>query len=596
MSPMSDSPPAAVAAPAAAGSPRRRRWPLAAGLAALTLAVYLPVLGHGFVQFDDPAYVLENPGVRNGLTAESVRWALGARVVSHWHPLTVLSHQLDVALWGLAPGGHHLTSLLLHTLATVLLFAWLSGATGRRWPSAWVAALFALHPTHVEAAAWVASRKDVLSGALWMAALAAYAAYARRPAALRWLATLALFALALTAKATALVLPAVMLLLDVWPLRRWRALAPVEAAAVAAAVAAAGGSPRLPRPRSAGELLVEKLPFFALSAASAAIALGAAEASRFPVEHALPRRLALAAVALATYVRQTVVPRGLAIFYPLRHDPPAAEVALAVALLVAITLLAALLWRRVPAVAVGWLWFLIAIAPVSGALQTRTQPIADRYTYVATVGLLLAAAWAGVALAERRPATRRALAALAAATVVAVVPLTAAQLATWRDTESLFGHAARVTERNAVAHLNYGSALAARGQHAAALRELERAVAYAPELADAQAALGETAARLGRWEQALAALRRAVALAPDDPRFRLALAGALDSTGDLAGARRELAALLRLDPRSARAHYGLGAVLERGGDLAAAQRHYRAAHALDPTLPGLAQRLSRAAP
>ncbi|MGH9361727.1 MAG: tetratricopeptide repeat protein, partial [Thermoanaerobaculia bacterium] len=346
------------------------------GLALLTVLVFAPVVRHDFVSLDDPAYVTGNAQVRRGLTAEGFRWAWGNEVAGNWHPLTMLSHMLDAELHGLDPGGHHLTSLLLHAANAVLLFVLLRRLTGAAGRSAAVAALFAVHPLHVESVAWIAERKDVLSAFFFFLALLAWSGYARRPSSWRYLLALLAFALGLLAKPMVVTLPLVLLLLDVWPLGRL----PLAAAAE--------------RRRALGPLLREKLPFVLLALGAAAVALVTQREAMSPLAAlSLGRRIANALLAYAAYLSDTVWPRGLAVFYPLPGALPAWRVALAAVLLAALTALALARLHRSPWLAVGWLWFVGMLLPVIGLLQVGSQARADRYTYLPSIGLFVALVW-----------------------------------------------------------------------------------------------------------------------------------------------------------------------------------------------------------
>jgi protein O-mannosyl-transferase len=571
------------------------------GLCLLTLAAFLPVLRNGFVNFDDPQYVYANPHVRQGLSAAGLRWALTNQVAGHWHPLTLVSHMLDVQLYGLNPAGHHLTSLLLHLANVLLLFAVLHRMTGRPLRSAVVAALFAVHPLRVESVAWVAGRKDLLSGLFWMLALAAYLRYVRAPSAGRYLLVAAAFAASLTAKATAVTLPAVLLLLDFWPLDRWR------------------GQPEDISRQRALWLAAEKLPLFGLSAAAGIIAVRVAAG---PVASGATAPLAMrAANALTSYVAylgKTLDPRRLAVFYPFEAVPAGRAVAAALAL-AAITALATLgalaapaatatpvapaplappaspaarAPRRAPYVLVGWLWYLVTLAPVIGVVQAGWQGMADRYTYLPSIGLFLAAVWGAADLAglaaRWRPLRRlrrgawlvRGTAAAAAALVLlGLTAVTRRQCGTWVDTFTLFGHALQV-EESYVAHTNVAEELRARGDRAASLAHYRAAVRLAPRSPQAHAALGNALRAWGQPAAALQPLRAALALDPTDERARLILAMALDDLGRPDFAIVELRRVLAYHADSIAAHQGLADLLQRAGDAAEAAAQRRQAEAL----------------
>jgi protein O-mannosyl-transferase len=571
--------------------------PIALGLALLTLLTYLPVLDHGFVAYDDDLYVTANPRVQAGVTAEGLRWAATAVVAANWHPLTLVSHMLDCELYGLNPRGHYLTSLLLHVGNVLLLFAFLrrtSGATGR---SAAVAALFAVHPTHVESVAWIAERKDVLSGCFFLLALAAYAGYARRPGLGRYLLVALLFALGLLAKPMLVTLPCVLLLLDVWPLGRFR---------------------RAASARERAKLVLEKLPLFALSALASVATLAAQQRALASAEILpLDLRIANALVSYMVYLGKTFLPRHLAVFYPMPLAIPPWKVAAAGLLLAGLTAASLRLAHRAPYLAVGWLWFLGMLAPVSGLVQVGSQAMADRYTYLPSIGLLVAVVWGAAdlmaALRTRRaeppprslaparddkagvsqdrgvpgrtawggtPASTRAgaarpilatvafaarpiLATAACAAVLALAVAARAQTSHWRDSVSLFRHAAAVTEGNYVAHLNLAEALRQQGRPAEALPHYRAAVAARPGLASPRLALGSALRAWGRPAEALPWLRSALALDSSDPRAHATLAMALDDLGREDEAIEELRRALELDPGLANARAGLDLLLAR---------------------------------
>jgi protein O-mannosyl-transferase len=427
------------------------RPPLVLGgaLALLTVLAFLPSLGNGYVILDDPLYVTANREVRQGITLEGAAWALTANVANNWHPLTVLSHMLDVEVFGLPPVGHHLTSLLLHLAGVLLLFEALRRMTGAAYRSALVAALFAVHPTRVESVAWISERKDVLSGLFWMLALLAYLGWVRRPSAGRYLLVTLALALGLAAKPMVVTLPCVLLLLDFWPLGR----------------------------RGLRGLIVEKIPLFALSAASSVVTLHYQRTSMAPLD-VLPwdLRLANAAVSYVSYLGKAFLPRNLAVFYPFPMEIPAWKTAGAVLLLALVTALAVWRARKSPWLLVGWLWFLGTLVPVIGLVQVGRQAMADRYTYLPFVGLFLAVVWGTAEWAERRGALRPVLGALAVLAILGLAGMTRAQTRHWRDGVTLFRHALAVTGNNPLARQGLARALAAAqkaGVHGHAVRKAQ---------------------------------------------------------------------------------------------------------------------------
>ncbi len=533
-------------------------------LAALAAAVFWPVLGAGFLTFDDEMYVTAQPRVREGLTREGARWALAAVEGGGWHPLTWMSHMLDVSLFGMNPGRHHLVSLLLHAAAAVLLFAALGLMTGRLWPGFLAAALFAVHPLHVESVAWVAERKDVLSGLFWALALLAYGFFARRPSAARYLVVILAMVLGLMSKAMAVTLPLILLLLDWWPLGRF---------------AANGRFPWGPR-------LLEKTPLMALSAASGIVALLIqARAGALPGLDPLPawRRLAGAAGGYVFYLWKTIWPSKLAVLYPYADaSPPAAWTPAAASLLILATVLAVRAARRLPYLTFGWLWYVVTLLPVVGLVQVGRQAVADRYTYIPLTGIFIAAAW-GLGRAGGLPGFRRITAVLLSAGMLAGLAAAARrQAAFWKDDLALYDHALAVTSGNYMILLNRGIALARLGRLAESEEDLRKALRYEPDLRWAHYHLGLILAATGRYDEAVTHLQVAAGAMPKDAEVRYQLSEALASAGRVDEARASLELTLELDPRDDRAVYRLGMLLSEMGDLEGAVARFREALDLEP--------------
>ena len=496
----------------------RRDWPIMALLAAATTAVFWQVSGHGFINFDDPAYVTYNPIVREGLTWAGVKWAFTQLhgEATYWHPVTWLSHMLDCQLFGLNPAGHHLTSLFLHTFNTVLLFAVLRRMTGRRGPSAMVAALFALHPLQVESVAWVAERKNVLSAFFFLLTLWAYARYAApqspsppnappkppvapSPSTLHasrithhasrfYFLSLSFFALGLMSKPSLVPLPFILLLLDYWPLRRFEVQTPESKVQPQQSVVT-GPSPAVThhasrftfhaRRSTLLPLFLEKLPFLALSAASSLITIRGHEtlgvlvsAENLPLSF----RLANAAVACALYLRKLIWPVDLSVFYLHPGRWPASAVAVGALLVLGVTAIAVWQARRRPYVIVGWLWFLGMLVPVIGLVQAHVQALADRFAYLPAIGVFIMVVWAvadwaghGSSVSIRNIPLPRC--GLVAFVLAACVVMTSLQLRHWRNSLTLLQHAVHVEPANFVARVMLGNALFERHQLDAALAE-----------------------------------------------------------------------------------------------------------------------------
>jgi tetratricopeptide (TPR) repeat protein len=537
---------------------RRRELWVAVLLVAATLAVYAQVAGFDFVNYDDPEYVTSNPWVRAGLTPIGFVWAFTAGHAGNWHPLTWLSHMLDVQLWGLRPGAHHLTNVVLHATSAVLLFLFLRGTTGALWPSAAVAALFALHPLHVESVAWISERKDVLSTLFFMLTLLAYSGWVRRPSPGRYLVALLLFALGLMAKPMLVTLPVLLLLLDVWPLARRRA--------------------------SWAALVREKIPFFALAAGSALMTFVAqlrygavATADTLP----LATRAANAVVAGASYLGLAVYPAGLVLFYP--HVPlPAWKVAGAGAVLVAISALVVRLAPKRPWLGVAWLWYVVTLLPVIGLIQVGDQAMADRFTYLPLVGPFFAVAWAAAEVAAARPAAGRAIAVAASAALVAFAVGSWRQVGYWRNSETLFTHAVAVIPDSYVANNNLGNALAGAGRLDEAMARYEAALRAKPDLWNAQNNIGVILAQQGRIADAIPHYTEAIRLNPEFADAYSNLGAALADQGRLDEAIASYTQAIRLKPDHPDAHANLANAFARQGKLDLAIQHYSEALRLNP--------------
>ncbi len=495
--------------------------------------VFAPALYNDFVTYDDNLYVTANAHVRAGLSTANVLWAFTSASAANWHPLTWMSHLLDYTFYGMNPAGHHLTSLLIHTLNAALLYLFLARATGSPARAFVVAALFALHPLRVESVAWIAERKDVLSGLFGIASLWAYTIYARNPARSRYLVTLGLFALGLLAKPMLVTLPLMMLLLDYWPLERTG-------------------------PRA---LFIEKIPFFAAAVFSSAITIvvqarGGAVGSfeQFP----MIVRLANAATAYAAYLGKTILPRHLAILYP--H--PGASISYSMAACAAVMLLLATiailrLRRTRPYLAVGWLWYGIMLMPVIGILQIGDQAYADRYTYLPTIGVCIAAVWLIGDLVKSVPVKSL----MACAAIVPCAFLTNQQTRVWHDTETLFRHTIAVTGPNKIAHVKLGCAQLTRGQLDGAAREFDAALAIDPHYAGAMGNLGMVLLSQGKLEPARQTFDTALSWKPDSVFIRANLGIVLFQTKHVDEAFRVWDEALHVDPTDPDVHFNRGVAL-----------------------------------
>jgi len=541
-----------------------------AGLVLLTLAAYGRVGALGFVSLDDPQYVSANPVVLRGLTLEGVRYAFTTTDLGNWHPLTWLSHMLVVELAGAEPWAHHVANLVLHLGCVALLFWFAWRTTGALWAAALAAGVFGVHPLHVESVAWVAERKDVLSTLFWLLAMLAHVRWAETGRRRWYGATVVALALGLMSKPMLVTLPLALLLLDAWPLRRWRG------------TAREGGL-------GAGRLVLEKLPLLALALVAGAVTLwaqsaaGAMQALETP---SLAVRLANAVRSTGIYLLQTLWPTQTAVFHPYPAEIPGLQVALAAGTIAGLTALAFALRRRAPWWALGWLWFLLTLLPVLGIVQVGAQAHADRYVYVPHIGLFLGVAFG---LERLTAGLRRARAVrffLALGLLAGGLEATRLQVAVWRDDRSLFEHAIEVTggsylaydylgralqaegrldeamaqyrasirlrPRFASAHVNLGNALEASGDAAGALESYREATELAPGLAEAWVNLGGALGRAARHEEAATALERALELAPSDPAAHMNAALNDLLRGHGAGATEHFREAVRLQPELAR--------------------------------------------
>jgi len=534
----------------------------AAGLLAVTIAVYAPAAHFDFINLDDGLYVTANRRVQAGLSWQGIVWAFTTRYASHWHPLTWLSHMADCQLFGLDAGSHHAVSVAFHSGNTLLLLLALRALTGALWRSTLVAAVFALHPLHVESVAWVAERKDLLSTSASLVALWAYACHARRPGWRRLAIVAIAFAAGLLAKPMVVTLPFVLLLLDWWPLDRARTTKPAA-------------------------LVTEKLPLFVLAAAVSTLTFvvaantgSVASLDVFP----FPARLANALVAYCRYVGKALWPVRLAIFYPVPPSWPPVEVLAATLVLVGITGSTLVARRRHPYLVVGWLWFVGTLVPVIDIVQAGDQAMADRFTYVPLVGLAIATVWGLDALARRRPTATRIAQAGALAVLGALAIATHRQLATWRDSTTVFTHALAVTADNWLAHHNLGMALAKRGDIDSAAGEFAAAIRLRPSYADAHYDLGVALLRERKPDEAVAEFTRTLDLAPHHADAHQALGNLLVQRGLTADGLVHLSDAVRFDPADASKHYNRGVALLQNGGTADAMAEFTEAVRLQPDL------------
>lgn len=532
-----------------AGTVARADLWLALLLAALTIALYWPVHTYDFVNYDDVDYVVQNAPVRAGLTPASVTWAFSALYVGFWIPLTWLSFMADAQLYGANAGGFHVTNVFLHVASTLLLFVLLTRATGRRWPSAFTACLFAIHPLHVESVAWVTERKDVLSTLFLLLTLASYGRYAARPAAGRYLLTLLVFVLGLMAKPMLTTVPLLLLVVDFWPLRRFSGLPPAR-------------------------LLLEKLPFLALAVAAGLLTMFAGNhiVAHAPLEGvAIGDRVASALESYALYLAKAVWPSGLAPLYPDLVPTPAWSAVLAALSLAAITAVALAMRARRPYLIAGWLWYVVALVPVSGLVKIGPFTMADRFTYVPLIGIFAIAGWG---LTELAIAQRALALALAAVALVGSLAVARRQIEYWRDSVTLIERTIAVTGDNPVAQYLLGLALADQGRTDEAIARYQEVVRIKPDYAHPRASLGQLLFEQGKVDDAIAQYDAALRADPSDAYAHAGLADALQQGGRLDDAISHYAEALRVDPGLSGARNGYGRALAAEGRKAEAAAQY----------------------
>ena len=535
--------------------------------------MFFPVLQFEFVNYDDLEFIVENPHVSSGLSVANTWWAFTNAYAATGGPVTWISHMADTELFGLDAGGHHRTSLILHTFNALLLFGvfWtMTRAAGR---SAWIAALFAIHPLHVESVAWVAERKDVLSTTFWLLTMWAYVIYVRRGGLGRYAAIVILFALGLLSKPMVATLPFVLLLLDVWPLERVKVVDLYRRRAGAS------------RGRGPTWLVVEKLPLFVLSAISIGLTFEAQRrigAIASTDSLSIGSRLSNAVVSYVAYIVKMVWPVDLTPFYPYQSSPAPAVVAGAVLVLVAVTALAIRLVRDFAPVTVGWLWYLGTLVPVIGIVQLGSHAMADRFTYIPLVGLFIVASWGGAALLEHAGASRATVIIAAVALALASAIVARTQVLYWQNGVALWEQAVRVTPDSARPHANLGVALARAGQNVRAIDEYRAALRYEPDYAEAHNNLGLALAAQGALQEALSHYAAAVTAKPDYVNAHMNLANALDESGRVDEAIGHYREAIRLDSTHVLARINLAVALARAGKLDEAIVELEAAIRLDP--------------
>ena len=541
-------------------------------LAIATIVAFEQVRLNDFVGYDDPFYVTENPNVNNS-QKQSVLWALTTTEVANWHPVTWLSHMLDCRLFGLEPAWHHITSLAFHIANTLLLFLVLKNMTSNVWPSVFVATAFALHPLHVESVAWISERKDVLSGFFWMLTLAAYLRYAQKPVLSRYLAVFFALAVGLMAKPMLVTLPFVLLLLDYWPLGRFRGIRE---------------NTKYPK-CSTLRLIAEKAPLFGLVIISSIITYTvqqSAGAMNLLENFSVKLRIENAAVAYVRYIGKIFYPRSLAILYPHPLESlPAWQPIIALVILVVISGVIIFLARRARFLLVGWLWYVGTLIPVIGMVQVGNQAMADRYTYLPSIGIFIIVAWAGAELMKKYDFSKIVFAVFFAVIPVILVVCTRTQVKYWKNSLTLYEHALAVTKNNYIVHNNYAKALVQNGRDAEAVTHFKNAIEINPRYFRAHNGLGNIYLKQGKIEAALDHFNKALEISPDYYKALNNMAIVLKQQGKTKLALEKWKQALEVKPDYANAHHSLGLLMAETGKYDEAVEHFKAVLSSRPDWP-----------
>jgi len=546
------------------------------------LLVYWQVKDHEFINYDDNVYITDNAQVQEGLTSKGIIWACTTSHTGNWHPLTWMSHMLDCELYGLNPWGHHLTNVLIHLANTILLFLGLRWMTGAIWRSGLVAALFALHPLHVESVAWVAERKDVLSTFFWMLTMLAYVHYVNRPGGKRYLLVLVTFSLGLMSKPMLVTLPFVLLLLDYWPLNRFQLQAVTGSVEDQPLGFRSSGDDK----STILKAVTEKTPLFVLSVFSSGVTVMAQQqAGAISTLGIVPFQLRIAngLVSFVAYMGKMIWPQDLAVFYP--HPGSDLQIWKPVAAgLFLLTVSTVALWvaQRYRYVLVGWLWYLGTLVPVIGLVQVGEQAMADRYTYVPLIGLFIVVVWGFADLVKGWRSRRWVVSVLTTMLVSALMVGSWLQVAHWKNSIKLFKHALDVTTNNYVAHYTLGHALALQGNLAGAIFHCNEALQINPNYAEAHNNLGNALALQGNLVGAISHYNKALQINPDHAEAHRNLAVGLDRQGKHQEAIQHYAEALRINPHNAQSHNNLGAALAEQGRLEEAIAHFTEALRINP--------------
>ena len=567
-------------------------------LVAATVGTFWSVKDHAFIRYDDPEYVFENKVVCNGISMENVKWAFKSTQFASWSPLTWLSHMLDCQLFGVdQPGRHHLTSLLLHVFNTILMFLVFYRLTGAVWRSAFVAMLFALHPVHAESVAWISDRKDVLSMIFWLILILSYHQYTKIGSWRWYIMALIFLALGLMAKPILVTAPFLLLLLDYWPLKRFRK-GFLKSQKIPAGSPGAKDKPK-PLPDRSGlavsQLIIEKIPMFLIVFAASVVTYIVQKAGGAVDTHAsLLHRLSIVLTAYVRYIGHTFWPTNLSLLYPNYEGMfKPWQVFGAAVVLLSLTSLVFML-RRKRYLVTGWLWFLGTLVPVIGFIKFSEHSMADRFMYMPMTGLLVMVSWGMVDLCQRCSNSRLLVGIGAAVAIGACLVLTPVQVGKWKDSYTIFNHAVQVTRNNYVMLTHLGTALKAKGQTSGAIRRYREALRIKPDHLYANNNLGNILAANGRSGEAIIHFRRALQFQPNSPRIHNNMGSALISLNQLDEAIYHFRRALELEPGYAEAHNNLGIALAKQNNLKEAVIHFQRALDIDPTHHSVRRNLERA--
>ena len=540
-------------------------------LAVAVFAIYWQIGSHQFILYDDEEYVLLNSRLQLGFTAENIRWFLTTSHSSNWHPVTWFSHILDVKLFGMNPAGHHLVTVAIHAINSILLFLLMRRMTGSLWRSAAVAALFAVHPLNVESVAWVSERKNVLSTTFFILTLRLYVEYAEKKSRYIYILAVSVFTLGLMSKQMLVSVPFILLLLDFWPLRRF-------------SLDTCGEPLKQFRPIETRSLLLEKAPFLLLSVIASVIAVISQQRTIAPLSNTtVAERFANASISCVQYLRKIFWPNDLALFYPFPESMPVWEIVVSTSTLSAITVAAVRLRSRYPVLFVGWFWFLITLMPVIGIVKIGLQSMADRYAYIPTIGIFTIAVWLLAELAGNIPRRRFILSGITGICIIALSVTAWRQTSCWKDTMTVFSHALKVTERNFIALCTIGRALEKEGKLDEALEKFDEAIEIAPWYEYAKTHQGIILMSRGKLDAAVFKYNEAILQNPTTVPGHINLGIIMGMQGNLDEAAKNFRIAIDFDPRSAAANYNLALTLFQMGKNDEAVGHYLISLATNPT-------------